>query len=158
ADYRMDTYALGQGEQDGSTWIGTVVLKGAGDPTLSLADLRSLAAQVQAAGISRITGGIIADESLFDSRRIVAGWKASFYVEESPPLSALVVNRARVGPYTSRSPALAAGSAFRDALLAVGIDVAGSVRVGRGDDYAVPLGVVSSAPLSAILRFMDRKS
>jgi serine-type D-Ala-D-Ala carboxypeptidase/endopeptidase (penicillin-binding protein 4) len=158
ADYRIDTYALGQGEQDGSTWVGTVVLKGAGDPTLSRADLRSLAVQVQAAGISRITGGIIADESLFDSRRTVAGWKAGFFIEESPPLSALVVNRARVGRYTSRSPALAAGSAFQEALRAAGVDVSGPVRIERGDDYAVPLGVVSSPPLAAIIRFMDRES
>jgi D-alanyl-D-alanine carboxypeptidase/D-alanyl-D-alanine-endopeptidase (penicillin-binding protein 4) len=158
ADYRIDTYALGQGSQEGSTWVGTVVLKGAGDPTLSSADLRSLAAQVRATGIDQITGGVIADESLFDSRRTVAGWKPGFFIEESPPLSALVVDRGHVGRYTSRSPALAAGLAFRTALHAAGIDVTGSVRIAQGDEYSVPLGVVSSPPLGAIIRYMDRES
>jgi D-alanyl-D-alanine carboxypeptidase/D-alanyl-D-alanine-endopeptidase (penicillin-binding protein 4) len=149
---------LGEGEQDGTTWLGTLVLKGNGDPTLSSADLRVLAAKVRAAGIRRVTGGIIGDESWFDARRTVAGWKPSFFIEESPPLSALVVDRARVGSYISRAPALAAAIKLRDALRAAGVAVEGAVRLGRADEYSVPLGEVFSAPLAAIIRFMDRES
>jgi D-alanyl-D-alanine carboxypeptidase/D-alanyl-D-alanine-endopeptidase (penicillin-binding protein 4) len=156
--FRIDTDVLGQGELDGTTWLGTLVLKGSGDPTLSRADLRSLALQVRAAGIRRVTGGIIGDESWFDARRVVAGWKPSFFIGESPPLSALVVDRARVGGYVSRSPALSATTAFRDTLRAAGIAVGGPVRIGLADEYSVPLGVVSSPPLGAIIRFMDRES
>ena len=97
---------------------GALVLKGGGDPTLSTAGLRSLAAQVRAYGIRRVTGGIVGDESYFDARRMVAGWKPSFFIEESPPLSALVVDRARVGRFVTRTPALAAATAFRTALRA----------------------------------------
>jgi D-alanyl-D-alanine carboxypeptidase/D-alanyl-D-alanine-endopeptidase (penicillin-binding protein 4) len=156
--FRFATDILGEGEQDGTTWLGSLVLKGNGDPTLSSADLRVLAAKVRAAGIRRVTGGVIGDETWFDSRRTVAGWKPSFYISESPPLSALVVDRARVGGYTTRSPALAAATALRAALRAAGVAVEGTVRLGRADEYSVLLGEVLSAPLGSIVRFMDRES
>jgi len=156
--YRIETDVLGEGEQDGTTFTGTLVLKGGGDPTLSTAGLRSLAAEVRAYGIRRVTDGIVADESYFDSRRMVAGWKPSFYIDESPPLSALVVNRARVGRLITRSPALAAATAFRTALRSAGVVVDGTVRMGRVDDFSIPIAQVESPTLAAILRFMDRES
>src|SRR5262245_34591120 len=61
--YRIETDVLGEGSQDGVVFDGALVLKGGGDPTLSTTGLRSLAAQVRAAGIRRVTGGIVADES-----------------------------------------------------------------------------------------------
>jgi serine-type D-Ala-D-Ala carboxypeptidase/endopeptidase (penicillin-binding protein 4) len=156
--YRIETDVLGEGEQDGTTFSGTLVLRGGGDPTLSTAGLRSLAAQVRTYGIRRVTGGIVADESYFDSRRMVTGWKPSFFIDESPPLSALVVNRARVGRTVTRSPALAAGTAFRTALRSAGVVVDGTVRMGRVDDFAIPIAQVESPSLASILRFMDRES
>jgi D-alanyl-D-alanine carboxypeptidase/D-alanyl-D-alanine-endopeptidase (penicillin-binding protein 4) len=156
--YRIETDVLGEGEQDGTTFSGSLVLRGGGDPTLSTARLRSLAAEVRAYGIRRVTDGIVADESYFDSRRMVAGWKPSFYIEESPPLSALVVNRARVGRLITRSPALAAATAFRTALRSAGVVVDGTVRMGKVDDFSIPIAQVESPTLAAILRFMDRES
>jgi serine-type D-Ala-D-Ala carboxypeptidase/endopeptidase (penicillin-binding protein 4) len=156
--YRIETDVLGEGEQDGTTFSGSLVLRGGGDPTLSTAGLRSLAAEVRAYGIRRVTDGIVADESYFDSRRIVAGWKPSFYIDESPPLSALVVNRARVGRLITRSPALAAATAFRTALRSAGVIVDGTVRMGKVDDFSIPIAQVESPTLAAILRFMDRES
>jgi D-alanyl-D-alanine carboxypeptidase/D-alanyl-D-alanine-endopeptidase (penicillin-binding protein 4) len=156
--FRIETDVLGQGEQDGTSWLGTLVLKGNGDPTLSSGDLRALAGKVRSAGIRRVTGGIIGDESWFDARRTVAGWKPSFFIEESAPLSALVVDRARVGRYITRTPALAAATEFRDTLRAAGVAVDGPVRVGSADEYSIPLGEVFSPPLATIIRFMDRES
>jgi D-alanyl-D-alanine carboxypeptidase/D-alanyl-D-alanine-endopeptidase (penicillin-binding protein 4) len=156
--YRIGTDVLGEGEQDGTTFTGTLVLKGGGDPTLSSAGLRSLAAQVRAFGIRHVTDGIVGDESYFDGRRMVAGWKPSFYIEESPPLSALVVNRARVGRFITRSPALAAATAFRDALRAAGVTVDGGVELGRVDEYSIPIGQIESPTLASMIRFMDRES
>jgi serine-type D-Ala-D-Ala carboxypeptidase/endopeptidase (penicillin-binding protein 4) len=156
--FRFATDVLGEGEQDGTNWLGSLILKGNGDPTLTSGDLRVLAAKVRAAGIRRVTGGIVGDESWFDSRRTVAGWKPSFYMGESPPLSALVVDRARVGGYITRSPALSAATTFRDTLRAAGVTVEGSVRLGRADEYSVLIGEVLSAPLASIIRFMDRES
>jgi D-alanyl-D-alanine carboxypeptidase/D-alanyl-D-alanine-endopeptidase (penicillin-binding protein 4) len=156
--FRIDTDVLGDGQLGGNVWNGTLVLKGNGDPTLSRGDLRALAAQVKAAGIRRVTGGIVGDESSYDARRVVAGWKPSFYLDESPPLSALVVDRARVGRFVTSTPALAAATAFRAVLRASGVTVAGAVRLGRAGDWSEPLGSVSSPTLAAILRFMDRQS
>lgn len=160
ATYRIETAVLGEGDQDqdGTTFAGALVLRGGGDPTLSTAGLRSLAAQVRAYGIRRVTGGILADESYFDTRRIVAGWKPSFFIDESPPLSALVVNRARVGRYTTRTPALAAATAFRTALRAAGIAVEGTVRLGQVDEFSIPIAQIESPSLASIVRFMDRES
>ena len=156
--YRIETDVLGQGQQDGTQWTGTLVLKGNGDPTLSRADLRALAAQVKALGIRSVTGGVSGDESAYDTRRIVAGWKPSFFIDESPPLSALVVDRARVGRVVTRSPALAAATEFRAALRRAGIAVAGPVRTGTADAWSEPLADVSSPTLWTMLRFMDRQS
>jgi D-alanyl-D-alanine carboxypeptidase/D-alanyl-D-alanine-endopeptidase (penicillin-binding protein 4) len=156
--YRIETDVLGQGQQDGTQWTGTLVLKGNGDPTLSRADLRALAAQVRALGIRSVTGGVSGDESAYDTRRIVAGWKPSFFIDESPPLSALVVDRARVGRIVTRSPALAAATTFRAALRKAGIAVAGPVRTGVADAWSEQLADVSSPTLGTMLRFMDRES
>ncbi len=156
--YRIETDVLGEGQQDGTQWTGTLVLKGGGDPTLSRADLRLLAAQVKALGIRTVTGGVSGDESAYDARRVVAGWKPSFFIEESPPLSALVVDRARIGRVVTRTPALAAAAAFRDALRKAGIAVAGPVRAAPANDWSEVLGNVSSPTLAAMLRFMDRES
>ena len=156
--YRFETDVLGEGDLDGTTWRGRLLLQGGGDPTLSSAGLRSLATQVRAAGIRNVTGGIAGDESWFDTRRTVAGWKPDFFVNESPPLSALVVDRDRVGGYLSRTPALSATVAFTRSLRAAGVTVGGPVGLGVAGDYAFPLADVESPALWTILRFMDRES
>jgi D-alanyl-D-alanine carboxypeptidase/D-alanyl-D-alanine-endopeptidase (penicillin-binding protein 4) len=158
ASYRIETDVLGEGELDGTTFTGNLVLRGGGDPTLSTAGLRSLAVQVREYGIRRVVGGVVGDESYFDSRRTVAGWKPSYYIEESPPLSALVVNRARVGRYVTASPALAAANAFRIALHTAGVTVEGPVKLGEVGDFSIPIADVKSPPLGNIIRYMDRES
>jgi serine-type D-Ala-D-Ala carboxypeptidase/endopeptidase (penicillin-binding protein 4) len=155
AAYRYETDVVGDGTQDGTLWHGSIVLKGGGDPTLSSADLRSLALQVRAAGVRRVVGAVVGDESWYDSRRVVAGWKPGFYINESPPLSALVLDRDRGG---STNPALAAATAFRAALRKAGIVVTGAAKVGVANDFALPLASVESAPLASIIRFMDHES
>jgi D-alanyl-D-alanine carboxypeptidase/D-alanyl-D-alanine-endopeptidase (penicillin-binding protein 4) len=153
--YRYETDVLGEGTQEGTLWQGAIVLKGGGDPTLSSADLRSLALQVRAAGVRRIAGPVVGDASWYDSRRTVAGWKPGFYINESPPLSALVVDRDRGN---APNPALAAATLFRVALRRAGVAVTGAPRVGVANEYAVSLASVESAPLASILRFMDHES
>lgn len=156
--FRIETDVLGTGEQIGSTWQGSLVLKGYGDPTLTSADLTALARQIRAAGITRIAGRILGDESWFDTRRTAPGWKAAFYIVESPPLSALIVDRGRVGRWTSHDPALAAAQLFRAALVRAGVSVAGAAAHGIADDSALPLAAVDSPPLTAIVRWMDHES
>jgi D-alanyl-D-alanine carboxypeptidase/D-alanyl-D-alanine-endopeptidase (penicillin-binding protein 4) len=156
--FTIETDVLGEGSQVGATWRGDLVLKGYGDPTLSSADLIVLARQIRAAGIARVTGRIVADESWFDTRRTAFGWKPSFYIFESPPLSALIVDRGRIGRYTSHDPALAAAQLFRAALVRAGVAVGRTAVHGRADDDAVPLATVDSPTLDAIVHWMDRVS
>ena len=156
--FRIETDVLGEGEQTGGTWHGDLVLKGYGDPTLSSQGLAALAQQVQAEGITRVTGHVLGDESWFDALRTALGWKASFYIEESPPLSALIVDRGLVGRFTSHNPALSAAQLFRKALVGAGVQVTGIAELGTADDQAVPLASVDSPTLASIVRWMDRVS
>jgi serine-type D-Ala-D-Ala carboxypeptidase/endopeptidase (penicillin-binding protein 4) len=156
--FRIETDVLGEGHQVGTTWQGNLVLKGYGDPTLSSADLVDLARQLSAAGISRITGSVLGDESWFDTFRTAPGWKASFYISESAPLSALIVDRGRFGRFTSHDPALAAAELFRSALVRAGVRVVGGAEHGTADDAAEPLASVDSPTVAAIVRWMDRVS
>ncbi len=157
-NFRFRTEVLGDGAQTGKVWHGNVVLKGYGDPTLSSHGLRSLARQVRRAGIRRVTGRVIGDESFFDSKRGVKGWKSYYYYAESPPLSALTVDRCVFRGHQSQYPALAAAAAFRQALRTAGVRVARRSRTGRATEPSDTLGVIRSARLVPILRFMDRQS
>ncbi len=156
--FRIETDVLGSGALDGSTWRGDLVLKGYGDPSLSSADLASLAHQVAQAGIRRVSGRVLGDESWFDSRRTALGWKPSFYLLESPPLSALIVNRGWTGHRTTRQPALLAAQLFRTALTRAGVRVAGRAVLGAAPEDAELLADVASPTVAALVRWMDRES
>ena len=156
--FRFSTDVLGEGELDGTLWRGDVVLKGYGDPTLSTLDLLSLASQLRSQGIRRVTGHVIGDESFFDAKRMAPGWKSYFFLNESPALSALTVDRGRYKGRATRQPALAAALSFRAALLRGGISVAGRALTGSADSAAVPLATIESVPLAGVLRFMDHES
>src|SRR5918995_3520384 len=156
--HRFDTTVYGEGELVGRTWKGDLVLKGFGDPTLTRSDLRALASQLRAFGIQRVTGGIEADESYFDSRRTGPAWKSWYYFNESPPLSALTVDRARFRGWLTRDPALAAGAQFRLALRSAGVAVGGHAELGVADPLAEQLAGTESGPLSRTVRYMNRQS
>lgn len=156
--FRIETDVFGEGARQGSTWTGDLVLKGYGDPTLSSAGLASLARQVRAAGVTRVRGRVLGDESWFDARRTAPGWKASFYINESPPLSALIVDRGLVGRSTSHDPALSAAQEFRRALRRAGVQVSGAAALGTATDGAVELASVDSAPIERLVHSMDQLS
>jgi D-alanyl-D-alanine carboxypeptidase/D-alanyl-D-alanine-endopeptidase (penicillin-binding protein 4) len=92
---------------DGGVVDGPLWLVGAGDPLLStkayadsfrnqpqvFTSLDELADKVVAAGIHEIRGGVLGDESRFDTVRYVPSWKPVYISDnEVGPVSALVVN------------------------------------------------------------------
>ena len=153
--FRIETDVLGDGQQDGATWHGNLVLKGYGDPALSAAQVNKLARQIEADGISRVSGRILGDETWFDTRRTGLGWKPQFYLHESPALSALIVNRGWTGRYETARPALMAAQLFRHDLRRAGVSVHGGATTGVASAEAAPLAAVQSAPLAALVRHMD---
>ncbi len=153
--FRIETDVLGEGTQDGATWHGNLVLKGYGDPALSLAQVGALARQVAADGIKHVTGRILGDESWFDTRRTGLGWKPEFYLHQSPALSALIVNRGWTGRYETTRPALMAAQVFRRDLRRAGVSVHGGTAIGVASAQAVPLAEVESARLAVLVRHMD---
>ena len=156
--YRIPTLVLGEGRRDGTTWRGDLVLVGFGDPALKTSGLRRLAAQLRAQGITRVTGSIAGDESFFDEQRVGPGWKAEFYIDESPPLSALVVDRAEYRERVNHNPALAAASLFRAVLREEGVTVQRKSTVRTAGADAVELARIGSPPLLKLLRIVNSDS
>jgi serine-type D-Ala-D-Ala carboxypeptidase/endopeptidase (penicillin-binding protein 4) len=157
-EFHINTEVLGHGSLEGATWRGDLVLKGYGDPTLSSGRLARLARRLRAAGIARVTGSVVGDESFFDSVRTAPGWKASFYGDESPPLSALSVDRGLYQGALVRSPALAAARILDKALGASGVVVLRAPRTGVAAAADLPLVTNASPPLARIVAMMDRES
>ena len=132
------------------------MLKGFGDPTLTRADLASIARRLRKLGITTVDGRVRGDESFYDGARGVASWKRGFLGIESPPLSALVVDRALGWP--ALSPPLLAAKTLTEELTDAGIHVTGRPGLGLAPDTAVPLVSDRSAPLAEIVRFMNHES
>jgi D-alanyl-D-alanine carboxypeptidase/D-alanyl-D-alanine-endopeptidase (penicillin-binding protein 4) len=108
--------------------------------------------------VRRVTGSVRGDESFFDSRRVGPAWKPGFYGNESPPLSALTVDRTFYHGTMSPEPALTAAAVFRSALVAAGVKVAGQAGTGRATGSAFALASVTSAPVAALVHRMNRES
>ncbi|MEU6303939.1 D-alanyl-D-alanine carboxypeptidase/D-alanyl-D-alanine endopeptidase [Streptomyces chartreusis] len=91
-DHRFGTDVLATGRQSGSRLKGDLYLRGTGDPTLLAADYDGLAERIAAAGITRVDGRLVADDTRFDDRRLGRSWAAddesSYY---SAQISALGV-------------------------------------------------------------------
>lgn len=155
ANFRTTTDVLGEGKLVGSTWRGSLVLQGHGDPALTTSGLKALAHAVRRQGIRAVTGRVVGDESYFDDARTAPGWKPEFAKNESPLLSALVVDRGVLDGISVDHPALAAAVLFTRALHAEGISVGHDPAVGRATARAVQLTRRASPRLITLLGQMD---
>lgn len=156
--YTIPTELRAKGHQTGAVWNGKLILKGYGDPALSGSQLGRLARAVEKKGITRVTGAIVGDETFFDKVRVGPGWKASFYKDECPPLSALIVNRGHFRGYITSRPALAAAKMLRSKLVDRGIKVGGHAKLGRADPSSAVIATERSPALRWLVRSMDRQS
>ena len=81
-NFRYETAIMYDGKITGNTLFGNLYIRGSGDPTLGSRDIgpdqdkniRNWIKAIKNAGISKITGAVIADESIFDTEGISMKW------------------------------------------------------------------------------------
>jgi D-alanyl-D-alanine carboxypeptidase/D-alanyl-D-alanine-endopeptidase (penicillin-binding protein 4) len=73
-DHRFTTDLRTDGTVSGATLSGDLYLRGTGDPTMLAEDYDALAADLADAGITEITGDLVADDTRFDDVRLGTAW------------------------------------------------------------------------------------
>jgi D-alanyl-D-alanine carboxypeptidase/D-alanyl-D-alanine-endopeptidase (penicillin-binding protein 4) len=173
ADHTFTTQLAGTA--NGGVVAGDLFLVGGGDPLLATASyansgeypehpftsLDALADQLVEAGVRQITGSVVADGSRYDDERYPPTWDADIRKAEAGPLSAAMVNDAKVitappPPDLSTvvpgdDPDVAAAQQLTLALRQRGVQIAGEGQAGRRPATAGVLAEASSAPLSQIV-------
>ncbi|WAP56366.1 D-alanyl-D-alanine carboxypeptidase/D-alanyl-D-alanine endopeptidase [Streptomyces sp. S465] len=90
-DHRFRTDVLTDGSRRGHTLRGDLYLRGTGDPTMLAADYDRLAKSVADAGVTEVTGRLIADDTRFDAQRVGRSWAAddesSYYAAQISALT-----------------------------------------------------------------------
>ncbi|HEX2128490.1 MAG TPA: D-alanyl-D-alanine carboxypeptidase/D-alanyl-D-alanine-endopeptidase [Solirubrobacterales bacterium] len=160
-DGNLETRVFVRGNRSGprgSLVKGDLVLVGDGDPAFGTARfarsndqpvsrVADLAREVSRSGVRRITGRVLADDSIFDRER-----RSGPYLS---PLSGLSFNNGYSGGGDyARNPELEAAKGLKNALRKRGVKVAG--KVGRANLPAAtlqrdPLASVASPPVSALI-------
>jgi D-alanyl-D-alanine carboxypeptidase/D-alanyl-D-alanine-endopeptidase (penicillin-binding protein 4) len=100
--YRFRTQVLADGPIDANGQLtGNLYVKGGGDPTLVVEKLWKFLLDVKLAGVTRITGDVVFDESFFDTTYVLPGWDKRRDLEDGPAyfssVSALSINHNTVG-------------------------------------------------------------
>ena len=137
--------------------LGDLVVRAGGDPSLSASGLTDLAKQVAKTGLKTVSGGLVVDETRYDSLRINPGWKTKFTPGEVGVLSAFSVDGNRRGS-SAVDPALANLVTFRAALKARGIIVVGGDRTGTLGNGGPVLASHTSAPMRELVAHAMKKS
>ncbi|MGE0026233.1 MAG: D-alanyl-D-alanine carboxypeptidase/D-alanyl-D-alanine-endopeptidase [Thermoleophilia bacterium] len=156
----------------GKVLRGPVYIRGAGDPVLATryygsaylrgraTPLSDLGTGLKATGVRLVRGPIIADESLFDRKRLGPGWP-SYYSLYMAPLSALAINQDYAGSGRAAyvtNPTLAAGQRLRATLRGVGVQQVGPLEGGVTPRGARVIATAVSPPLPTIVRAMNLDS
>ena len=148
---RLETRVYARGKLGGrgdSVVGGDLVLVGDGDPSFGTGRfarandqpatrVSQLARNVAAAGVKRVEGRILADDSIFDRERRAG--------PDLSPLSGLSFNNGYDGGDYARSPELVAAKGLKSALRKRGVRVNG--QVGRAN---LPAATLESEPLAAV--------
>src|SRR5690348_9534351 len=169
---RLATRAVATGALAGGTLHGNLWLVGGGDPSFSTVPfsraafggasglVHDLAVGLQAAGVKRITGAVVGDESAFDTIRRGPDWKRDSWMD-CPPLSALTVNEdlAQFGDFGAfPSPALRAAQQLTLALQRQGIAVGHPAHMGTHPGSAHTLAAEPSPTIHRLVFEMDQVS
>ena len=141
-----DVYLVGGGDPV----LQTTGYPGLPEPTIHPTNFDALGQQLVAAGITSITGNVVAVDSRYDEERYPPGWSEGIRSEEAGPIGALVVDDGIVGDAKAVDPARAAADELVRQLRAAGVTVGGSSRAAAAPADAPVLASVQSAPLSSI--------
>jgi D-alanyl-D-alanine carboxypeptidase/D-alanyl-D-alanine-endopeptidase (penicillin-binding protein 4) len=152
-DATLPTAVAGRGflDPDG-VWRGDLYLRGGGDPTLARDDLQRLSRAVGEAGILRVDGSVLGDESRFDALRGSFDTGGAYDRDIGGVLSALALNR---GFSKDGRPAAQAARQFAKALRADGIRVEGRSSAGAAPADAHELASVASPPVRDLIRMTN---
>lgn len=157
---RFTTELLATTPIRGGALSGDLWLKGNGDPTLRMDDLDAFAAALRERGVTRLAGDLIADASLFDGPRHPPGWMWDDLDQAfAAPVSALSLE-GQAAPFSAamEPPELRTALRLRERLAEAGIALAGTVRVGKAPVEAAVLYRHVSAPVSEIVRQVNKDS
>lgn len=163
ADYRLETHVVTDALLANGVLDGDIYLVGGGDATLERTgehSLQTLATAVHAAGVRRITGRVLGDESRFDDLREAIGWRDLNIPESMGSLSALLVDENR---YRADWPFIAEPTPYNAALFAAalreaGIAVEGVATTGFAPADAVEVASLSSPPVAEMVAIMLTES
>jgi serine-type D-Ala-D-Ala carboxypeptidase/endopeptidase (penicillin-binding protein 4) len=152
-DETLSTSVAGRGflDPDG-VWRGDLYLRGGGDPTLGLDDLQRLSSAVGQAGILRVDGSILGDESRLDTVRGSYDSGGAYDRDIGGVLGALTLNR---GFSKDGRPAAYAAGQFARVLRTDGIRVEGRSGAGTAPADAQELATVSSPPMRDLIRLTN---
>lgn len=91
------------GDLRGATIFGDLIIKGAGDPSLTSERIWLLVSELKAMGIMTITGCIRLDQSIFDGQMFGNGWHNTS-ADTTPPILPLSVNYNRANGKIVQDP------------------------------------------------------
>jgi D-alanyl-D-alanine carboxypeptidase/D-alanyl-D-alanine-endopeptidase (penicillin-binding protein 4) len=178
-DFHYTTELRAAAAPTGDTVAGDLWLVGAGDPLLATADfasiagyqerprlatsLETLADRVVAAGVRRVEGRIVGDESRYDSQRYVPTWNPDYATEpDVGPQSALTVNGGfvqwRPEAVPAPSPAANAAAVLTGLLRSRGVAVGGDGAEGRAPPGGTAVASIDSPPLSDVVAVLLQES
>jgi serine-type D-Ala-D-Ala carboxypeptidase/endopeptidase (penicillin-binding protein 4) len=152
-DATLPTSVVGRGflDPDG-VWRGDLYLHGGGDPTLGRDDLQRLARAVGAAGVLRVDGSVLGDESRFDTLRGSYDSGGAYDRDMGGVLGALTFNR---GFSKNGRPAAYAAGQFAKLLRTEGIRVEGRSGAGTAPADGQELARVDSPPMRDLIRLTN---
>ncbi len=141
---------------DEVTTVKELYLVGAGDPSFGTRDLSRLANQLRKAGLKRVRGSVVGDESLFDGRRgsVDSGFRPDFNL--AGQLGSLVISH---GATDGVSPGHLAAAKLQSILARRGVRFGRSARTGRAPADAPGVLATDRSPLiSSLIRATNQPS
>lgn len=141
--------------EPGGILRGDLVLVGGGDPFFGngAGSSARLARAVHAAGIRRVSGAIVGDESAFDTRR--SSCCKGYDLDLGGVLSALAYDRGIFRGRARLDAGRFAAGRFAGQLRSVGVKVSGKSRSGSAPSDAKTIAFVRSRPLRELARFIN---